>query len=224
MITFNDKQFIKDMNNIVRYSYGFLQGVEKGKPLFFENVGRETIELLKQYIDASARMNPDSLHHVYEWYQTGSPGSRLFNLKFNANPNGITFMSEFTQSKSLQNGATVPFYNKAKIMEDGISVTVKPRTRQALKFTDSLDNDVFIKGEVKIDNPGGDSTKGSFGNIIDEFFNLYFSQSFLNVLGLSKELADVSIYKKQLDAGKKFGKNAGIAAGYKWITNIGAAR
>ena len=213
---------MKDMNNIIRYSEGFLQGVEKGKVVFFENVGRQTIELLKEYIDANARMNPESLHHVYEWYQTGNPDSRLYDLSFVAKEFGINFNSKFTQSKSIQDGSTTPFYDKAKIMESGMSVTVKPRNAQALKFKDGLEENVFVKGSVTIDNPGGEETEGGFQKVMREFFTLYFSQSFLSVLGLSKELQDVSIFKKGLNAGKKLGKNAGIAVGYKWITGIGA--
>lgn len=222
MIKFDDRQFIKDMNNIISYSEGFLQGVENGKVKFFDNVGRQTIELLKQYIDSNARMNPESLHHVYEWYQTGSPNARLFDLQYSAKGDGISFSSTFSQSKSIANGATTPFYDKAKIMESGISITIKPKNKQALAFTDSLDNEIFVKGSVEVENPGGDQVEGSFQKTMQDFFQLYFSQSFLNILGLSKELADVRIYKQQLGAGKRIGRSAGVTAGYKWITSIGA--
>lgn len=222
MIKFDDKQFMKDMNNIISYSEGFLQGAEKGKNILFENIGKETIELLKQYIDTTARMDPESLHHVYEWYETGSPNARLFNLQYSVKNNGVAFSSVFSQSQSIAKGATTPFYDKAKIMESGIAITVKPRTKQALYFKDSLDNDVFVKDSIKIENPGGEKVSGSFQQTMENFFKLYFSQSFLNILGLSKELSDVRIYKQEFNAGKRMGRNAGVAAGYKWITSIGA--
>jgi hypothetical protein len=36
--TFNSKQFKKDMNNIVNYSIGFLDGVQKGKTVFLKTM------------------------------------------------------------------------------------------------------------------------------------------------------------------------------------------
>jgi len=67
------KQLNKDMRNIIAYSEGFLEGVQKGKKRFFTNLGKMLIESAKQFIDSSARLNPAMLHHVYEWQKTGSP-------------------------------------------------------------------------------------------------------------------------------------------------------
>ena len=33
------------------------------------------------YVDSQARVNPKSLHHVYEWKKVGVPSARLFDLK-----------------------------------------------------------------------------------------------------------------------------------------------
>ena len=65
-VTFDNRMFKKDMKNIVDYSIGFLDGIKKGKTEFLNIIGLETIELMKEYIDSSARVNPAILHHVYE--------------------------------------------------------------------------------------------------------------------------------------------------------------
>ena len=44
-----------------------------------------TKELNQKLIDANARINPATLHHVYEWTKTGSPNARLFDIKFSVN-------------------------------------------------------------------------------------------------------------------------------------------
>jgi hypothetical protein len=80
---FNSNKFKKEMNNIVDYSVGFLEGVQKGKTVFLKTLGMETVELMKQFIDSNARVNPDMLHHIYEWNQTGSQNARLYDISYN---------------------------------------------------------------------------------------------------------------------------------------------
>ena len=65
-VKFDNKKFAKQMNNIVNYSFGFLEGAEKGKTVFLDNLGKDTIEALKVFIDTNARMDPQAMHHVYE--------------------------------------------------------------------------------------------------------------------------------------------------------------
>ena len=79
-ITLNTKELEKKLNNIYDYSIGFLDGVHKGKTTFLNNLGVGVIEVLKQYVDVEARSNPKALHHIYEWYEVGNPGARLYNF------------------------------------------------------------------------------------------------------------------------------------------------
>jgi hypothetical protein len=71
-LDFEVEQFRKEMNNIVAYSEGFMQGIERGKQKMMSNFANEVKAALKEFIDASARVNPSALHHMYEWHQTGS--------------------------------------------------------------------------------------------------------------------------------------------------------
>ena len=203
--------------NITEYSIGFLDGVQGGKTVFLEKFGQGVIEVLKLYIDSEARTNPQSLHHVYEWYQTGSPSARLFNIEQSVNRGGVSFNVGFTQSQTLAKGSNVPFYDKARIMEKGKSVTIRPKNATALSF--EIDGEqIFTKKDITIDNPGGDYVEGSFKNIMDEFFSSYFTQSFLRSSGLYDYLKRPDAYKDNLTAGAMRGKVPGYETGFRWIT------
>lgn len=217
---FNSNQFKKEMNNIVNYSIGFLEGVQKGKTVFLKTVGLETVEVMKQFIDSNARVNPDMLHHIYEWNQTGSPSARLYDISYTTSNSGLSFRSSFSQSTSIKNGSRTPFYDKARIMENGIPVTIRPKAAEVLAF-DENGKTVFTKGPVQILNPGGDAVEGGFEKVFDMFFNRYFSQAFLRTSGIAQYLENPVVYKKDMQAGKKMGRTKGLSTGYRWIANAG---
>jgi hypothetical protein len=206
------------MNNIINYSFGFLEGVERGKKIFFDKLGLGVIESLSQYIDVQARANPKALHHVYEWNQTGSPGARLFNLKYTVSNLGLSVNSTFRQSRSVSENMTVPFYNKAKIMENGMPVTIAPTKSKVLKFN-GPNGEVFTSKTIKVDNPGGDEVYKGFESTFDEFMIRYFKQSFLRASGLYDYIKKPTLYKTNFKSGSKMGRNKGIDTGFKWITN-----
>ncbi|NDB81645.1 MAG: hypothetical protein EB127_02665, partial [Alphaproteobacteria bacterium] len=112
IVTMNDKVFNKQMNNIINYSIGFLDGIQKGKRVFLDKLGLGVIQALSQYIDVQARSNPQALHHVYEWNQVGSPSARLFDLNYTVSNLGLSLNSKFRQSRTVSENMTVPFYNK----------------------------------------------------------------------------------------------------------------
>lgn len=220
-ITFNTRTFNRDMSNMIEYSLGFLEGVNGGKQAFLEQLGKSAIEALKNYIDSNARVNPQALHHMYEWYQTGSPNARLFDIDYQIKGSGISINSTFRQSSTIQNGSNTPFYDKARIMENGVSVVIRPKKSNMLVF--EVDGEeVFTKNPVRVNNPGGD-VEGRFEMTFDTFFNQYFTQSFLRASGILDHLDDISVYKKNLPSGKKMGKSKGYQVGYSWITRAGVA-
>jgi hypothetical protein len=220
LVSFNAKSFQKTMNNILDYSYGFLDGAEKGKKLFLSNLGISVIQILKQYIDIEAKANPKALHHIYEWYQTGRASSRLFEIDYIVNKNGLTLTSYFKQSRTLSRDANVPFYDKARIMEDGIPVTIKPK-KSVLVFNESGQT-IFTKKTIQVRDPGGDEVQGSFESVVDEFILKYFKQSFLKASGIYDYIKKPKIYKKNIKKGAKLGRSAGISTGFQWIINAKA--
>lgn len=129
-----------------------------------------------EYIDAKARMNPKTLHHVYEWKKVGTPSARLFKIKV-VSSQGTAFSigSEFKMSKSM-----VPtkkgkhrhvFANKAFIMEQGQPVVIKPKSAERLVFDVSGYTVYMPKGEsVTVRRPGGTAAKQSFESAKRHFF------------------------------------------------------
>jgi hypothetical protein len=220
MISFNSAKFKKEMNNIVDYSIGFLDGIEKAKPLFLRNMGMQTVELMKEFIDSNARVNPEMLHHIYEWNQTGSPNARLYEISYTVSSLGLSFRSSFSQSSSIKDGSRTPFYDKARIIENGIPVVIRPKTAQVLAFENNGET-VFTKGPITVENPGGTAAQGGFEKVLDMFFNKYFSQAFLRVSGIAQYIENPQIYKKNLQAGKRVGRSHGVSTGYRWIANAG---
>lgn len=218
--TFNSNQFKKEMNNIVNYSIGFLEGVQRGKTIFLRTVGMETVEVMKEFIDSNARVNPEMLHHIYEWNLTGSPEARLYDISYTVSNLGLSFKSSFSQSRSIKDGSRTPFYDKARIMENGIPVTIRPKTAQVLAFDDNGET-VFTRGPVEVLSPGGTEVEGAFEKTFDMFFNRYFSQAFLRTSGIARYLENPQVYKKNMPEGKRVGKSKGISTGYRWIANAG---
>jgi hypothetical protein len=220
-VSFNDTQFLQDMNNLVEYSIGFIDGAKKGKAEFLQNLGAVTVDILKNYVDSAARNNPQALHHIYEWYQVGSPEARLFDIKYSVTENGLSMNSTFSQSQSIQQGSKVPFYDKARIMEDGIPVVIKPIASDVLAFEDSMGQPVFTKNPVVVQDPGGPAVQGAYEKVFDEFFKTYFSQAFLKSSGIIKYLENPIAFSENFAAGKRGGKSLGESIGYKWIVNAG---
>lgn len=219
-VKLNQTKFISDMNNIVQYSIGFLDGVKKGKRVFLGNLGAGVKKILEEFIDANARSNPAMLHHVYEWSKTGSPQARLFDINYTVSNFGLSFYSSFKQSNSIKEGSTVPFYNKAKIMEDGIPVTITPKRASVLVFEENGET-IFTKGPVEVLNPGGDQVQGGFERTVNMFFTRYFTQAFLKISGVDRYLSNPEIYKRNISKGKVGGKSVGVSTGYAWIANAG---
>lgn len=217
-VSTNTKSFEKQMNNIVNYSFGFLDGVQKGKSVFLNNLGHGVLTALYDYIDASARSNPRALHHVYEWMQTGSPEARLYNLNYTVSNLGLSFKSRFTQSSSLSKDSTVPFYDKARIMEQGIPVKIAPVKSDVLVF-EANGEIVFTKKEVTVKDPGGTEVVGSFERAVDEFMLGYFKQSFIRASGLYDYINKPTLYKANFAAGSRMGRGKGVDTGFKWIAN-----
>lgn len=220
-VSMDFKSFERDMKNIMEYSIGFLDGTQKGKNQFLDNLGKDAIEVLKEYVDMNARVDPASLHHVYEWSQTGNPDGRLFDITYAVNSAGVSVLSTFRQSSSVKDGSTVPFFDKAGIMENGTPVVIRSKKTSGVLAFDSNGERVFTKKPIKVDNPGGD-VQGKYEKTFNDFFNSFFTQSYLKSSGMVKYLQTPRAYKDNLSRGKSGGRSVGLATGYKWITNTGA--
>ena len=218
-VIMDNKKFKQEINNIMSYSTGFLEGVQRGKTEFYIALAPKIGEMASQFVDVNAKMSPELLHHIYEWERVGSPEARLFDIDYKISGVGITFSSSLKQSQSIKNGSNVPFYNKAKIMEEGVGVTIRPKRANVLRF--EIDGqEIYTSQEVRVDNPGG-QTKGQFENVLNNFFGVYFRQSFLKSSGLLQYIKFQQVYKKTLSSAKRGGRSVGLSTGYRWVADAG---
>jgi hypothetical protein len=216
-VSLDSRAMQRSLQNIVEYSFGFIEGAQSGKKAMLDNLGKGTIEALNQYIDAMARGDQAALHHVYEWYQTGSPAARLFDLQYTVSNSGLSLKSSFRQSTTVSEDSTEPFYDKARIMEQGIPVTISPK-RKALVFEEGGET-IFVSRPITINNPGGTFVEGAYERVFDSFFKNYFTQAFLKSSGLFEYISKPVLYKKNVAAGSKGGRSVGKKVGYTWIAN-----
>ena len=219
-LRFEDKLLKKYLNNLVSYGNGFMQGVDLERVNFNKVLGGVTAEALEKYIDQKSKMNPEMLHHVYEWDKVGDSSSRLFRFTVDSGKTFISFSGKFLPSKSTSGTSSEPFVNKADIMENKIAVTVEPRNSSVLAFEDDGQM-VFTSSSVYIANPGGDAVAGSFGKTVSEFFDQYFTSSILRqLMNDLKTPTEFSKYFPQ--AIKTDGRSVGVMAGRKYFKVKGA--
>lgn len=221
IVKFDTRKLTKELNNIVDYATGFLDGAQQGKSQLLDNIGLELKLAVEQYIDSTARVNPAELHHVYEWYQTGSPEARLFDIDYVITGGGLSMNATLSQSRSVKDGSRVPFSSKARIMESGVSVTVSPRNSPVLAFEENGET-VFTRKPVTINAPGGEQATGGFERAFKEFFLSYLSQAMMFSSGMMFNLQNPVDFKRNLPAGKTGGRSVGVAAGRKWISRSAA--
>lgn len=215
MIRVDTRDFIKTLNNLSEYSYGFLDGINKNKTKFNIQLGELAVNSLNQYIDAKARANPSSLHHVYEWDAVGNSNARLFDIKYAATPYTIKFFGEFLPSRSVSEDSTEPFYDKARIMENQISIEVEPGESGVLAFEDE-GKTVFTTKSIFIEYPGGPEVANSFGDAVSDFFEVYFTTTVLKQSGVLDDLARATEFVTGWT--KASTRNSGIISGKKYLS------
>ena len=220
-IKFNTKEFNKKLMNAVAYSDGFMDGAQLSRLKFNQQLGEFIKQGLNRYIDSKARMNPEALHHVYEWDQTGSSSARLFEVNVVPMQTIIKFNIRFLPSSSISPTSDTPFKNKAEIMENGIDITIEPKNSEMLVFEDGGET-VFTKKQITISDPGGPQVAGSFERVINDFFTNYLTVGLLKSSGILDGLERPTEYKRDFARGTKGGRSVGISAGKKYM-NIGGA-
>lgn len=221
-IRFDSKEAMKVLNNIVAYSDGFIQETKARESTVASRMADLSIEGFYEYLDGLARTNPGMLHHVYEWGNVGNPEARLVELKKSLSRGGsVSIDSEFLTSNSTPEGGSEPFYEKATIMEDGISVTVQAINAKAM-FFEWNGEEYFTAGPITIENPGGAAVRGSFLRAFEEFYNIYFDKVYLRAIRFYDNFSDAKIYAKNFPAAvKSAGANGvGRKTALKWIMSM----
>jgi hypothetical protein len=214
MITFDMSDFEKQMRNAMSYAEGFFDGVDVSHTLFNNELAQVIKQACGKYIDSSARIDPTSLHHVYEWGAVGDPGGRLFDITALADNMFIRFTFDFRDSNVNSPGSATPFAKKAEIMESGMSVVVAPKNSDTLVFEGDDGEMVFTQEEITIENPGGPNTTGSFERVVREFFYVYLKQGLLK--SLLKDLDTADEFTDGFKNGTGYGR--GMIQGKRYLT------
>ena len=128
------------------------------------------------YVDAQARTNPKTLHHVYEWNKVGNSGSRLFKLNVTERNGlsfklGTTFLTSKTPVPNSFGKKKYVFKNKASVMEAGMPIIISPRAAKRLVFETSTGVVYMpIGASVTVTRPGGGKATGRFQIAHARFF------------------------------------------------------
>jgi hypothetical protein len=145
------------------------------KKTLFDQINKE----FGEYIDAKARIQPKSLHHVYEWNRAGRPTARLFKLT-SAEGLGLSFKINYefklskspVPSKNKKQKRKYIFANKASVMEKGMPIVIRPQSAERLVFEMNGMTVFMPKGaSVMVKNPGGSAARNQF----DLAYSRYFS-------------------------------------------------
>jgi hypothetical protein len=213
MIKTDMTEFNKTMNQAIGYSRGFLAGVESNELSFNRQLAEVIKEAFYKYLDSTARLDPDRLHHMYEWGQTGVDKARLFRIEAFTGQQSIRFVTEFMQSTSVSPTANEPFVNKADVMESGTTIKISPRGEGPIAFQGDDGEMVFTNEEVTIESPGG-NVAGQFAATAREFFTNYLDQALLREL--IKDLQNPVEFAQGWSKGMNYGK--GMKQGQRYLT------
>lgn len=210
------KEFNKVMQNVIDYTDGFVRETEAKTDYIAGKLGRASVAEFYRYLDSLAAVNPELLHHVYEWGAVGNPAQRLFELKSQANKSSALIIADFLESYSVSDTSKEPLINKAVIMEEGIPLVIDNVNAKAL-FFEVGGQEIFAMGPIYIANPGGGETRGQFKLQFEEFYNNYFSQVYLRAIRFYDHFKNPKAYYDGFTAGSRAGRSAGKASALKWI-------
>jgi len=213
VLKFDLNDFNKEMKKAIDYSTGFINGAEQNEQYFNNQLAEIIKEAFYKYVDSVARLEPDRLHHIYEWEQTGVDKARLFRIEAFSGRQSIRFVTEFMQSTSISPTANEPFVNKAEVMESGTTIKISPRGDGPLAFQGDDGEMVFTNEEVTIENPGG-NVAGQFAAVAREFFTNYLDQALLREL--IKELQNPVEFAQGWGKGMNYAK--GMKQGQRYLT------
>lgn len=166
---FSDGGFAQKILSLTNYDMSVLNAIHR-KPANRQRIEKGAAEIVAQYfesyIDAKARSNTKSLHHIYEFDSVGQKSARLFKRQIKSTPAGAIMSYTFIKAKK-PNREGYPFPNKASIMESGEPITIRPRKKQFLQYR--LDSGRFIRSSMSlVENPGGD-VAGNFNGEIKQY-------------------------------------------------------
>lgn len=219
-IKFDGKKALKMFDNMIAYSDGFIKETKAKEGFVASKMASLSIEGFYEFLDNMARTNPGLLHHVYEWGQVGNPGARLVELKKSLGGSQVQIDASFLQSSSVPDNGNTPFYNKAEVMEEGITVVINEVQAKALFF--EIDGEEFFRtGPIIINNPGGSAVRGQFVENFERFYNEYFDRVYLQSVKFYDHFRTKNPYAKNFAAGVRGGgSGTGRKTALSWVMSL----
>lgn len=166
---FSDGGFAEKVVALTTYDMSMLSSLHRkqaNKQMIEHGAATIVSRYFEEYIDAKARVSPESLHHIYEFDMSGNKDARLFRRNITSTTSGAVISYSFIKAKR-PNREGYPFENKASVMESGEPITIRPKRKAFLQY--KLDNGRFIRSSVSVvQNPGGD-VAGNFNNEIKSY-------------------------------------------------------
>jgi hypothetical protein len=210
---------VKMLKNSIEYSSAFASELKKSQKILNQKLGSDSIEVFYDYLDGLARSHPGMLHHVYEWGQIGNPMGRLYDLSISVNNTSAVIDANFLESRIPSPTSNEPFYDKAKIMEEGETVVINQVEAKALFF--EIDGEEFFRtGPIVIANPGGSQVRGSFVKAFNEFYGSYFTEVHLRSIRFYQYFSNPKAFEKYFSSATKGGASSkGRKAALSWIMN-----
>ena len=219
-IKIDAKEFQTVMQNVIDYTNGFVKETEARTDYIASKLGKASVAESYKYLDSFAAVNPELLHHIYEWGQTGNSAQRLYELKSQVSKSSALIVADFLESYSISDTSKEPLIDKARIMEEGIPLVIDNVNANAL-FFEVGGQEIFAVGPIYIPNPGGGQTRGQFKLQFEEFYNSYFTQVYLRAIKFYDHFKNPKAYYDGFNAGSRAGgKSAGKASALKWILSI----
>lgn len=196
---FNTGKFSEKVLALSNYDSVILQSLYQN-PINQQKITRGAAFFIKnyfdQYIDARARQDPASYHHIYEFDKTGNPSARLFKAVIGNTFDGSAVINYSFTSAKEPNREGYPFPNKAEIMESGQTITITPKRSKYLKY--QLEDGRFVTSEKSVvTSPGGLQVKGSFESTFRSFMASQ-GKVILEKFGYYKKVEQAMISKRRL--------------------------
>lgn len=217
----DSKLAMKTLSNMVKYTDGYIRETKAQEPYVANKMAQMSINSFYDYLDGLARMHPGMLHHVYEWGDVGNPAARLFELKKTMGGGQVYVMADFLQSREPATTTGDVFYDKATVMEEGLTVVIEEQEASAIFF--EIDGQEFFRaGPIVVENPGGEAVRGSFVAAFEEFYSVYFDKVYLESIRFYDSLRKQHEYEAGFAAAVKGGNAfaAGRSTALAWLTKL----
>lgn len=162
---FDVAPFTKTVQQVAKYYTDVVSTLNAAIPIINRGIANDVVSTAYQYFDSMAASG-NGIEHMYEFGHAGDPSMRLYRITQQAGAAGTVLSYEFIEARVPTPDSDKVFRDKARIMEQGVSVTIRPVDATILAFNVGGE-DVFTRGPV-ITTPGK-NVAGNFSNMFNDY-------------------------------------------------------